>query len=37
VATTPPWLDPGNARLWLQEYAKYITVWIGYSFSVGSE
>jgi len=37
VATTPPWLDPGNARLWLQEYAKYITVWLGRSFSLGSD
>lgn len=36
VATTPPWLDPGNARLWLQEYAKYITVWLGRSLTTAT-
>ncbi|WP_300527115.1 YdcF family protein [Maricaulis sp.] len=33
VVTTPPWINPGNARLWLQEYAKYVTVWLGRSFN----
>ncbi|MHA6288921.1 YdcF family protein [Maricaulis sp. CAU 1757] len=29
VRTQPPWRDAGVARLWLQEYAKYATVWLG--------
>ena len=29
VRTTPPWRNPRAARLWVQEYAKYTTVWIG--------
>tara|TARA_R110000868_G_scaffold177224_3_gene415569 strand:- start:8834 stop:9424 length:591 start_codon:yes stop_codon:yes gene_type:complete len=29
VRTEPPWRNPRVARLWVQEYAKYATVWIG--------
>tara|TARA_R110000868_G_scaffold277963_1_gene537752 strand:- start:8602 stop:9195 length:594 start_codon:yes stop_codon:yes gene_type:complete len=29
VRTTPPWRNPRAARLWVQEYAKYTTVWLG--------
>lgn len=29
VHTQPPWRNPRAARLWVQEYAKYATVWIG--------
>ncbi|WP_339743474.1 YdcF family protein [uncultured Maricaulis sp.] len=29
VRTEPPWRNPRAARLWMQEYAKYSTVWIG--------
>jgi uncharacterized SAM-binding protein YcdF (DUF218 family) len=29
VRTEPPWRNPRTARLWVQEYAKYTTVWIG--------
>lgn len=29
VRTAPPWQDPSVARLWLQEYAKFATVWLG--------
>lgn len=29
VRTVPPWSNPRAARLWVQEYAKYTTVWLG--------
>ena len=29
VRTEPPWRNPRAARLWVQEYAKYATVWVG--------
>lgn len=29
VRTSPPWETPSTARLWIQEYAKYATVWMG--------
>jgi len=29
VRTRPPWRNLAVARLWLQEYAKYATVWLG--------
>lgn len=33
VRTSPPWQDPAAARLWLQEYAKFATVWLGTRFA----
>ena len=29
VRTEPPWRNARTARLWVQEYAKYTTVWVG--------
>ena len=29
VHTSPPWETPATARLWIQEYAKFATVWMG--------
>lgn len=29
VRTSPPWETPATVRLWIQEYAKYATVWVG--------
>jgi uncharacterized SAM-binding protein YcdF (DUF218 family) len=28
VYTDPPWRNPGTARLWVQEYAKFTAVWM---------
>lgn len=29
VPTSPPWETPATTRLWVQEYAKFATVWMG--------
>lgn len=29
VRTVPPWRDAGVSRLWIEEYAKFATVWLG--------
>jgi len=36
VRTQPPWRNLAVARLWLQEYAKYATVWLGLKFISGA-
>jgi uncharacterized SAM-binding protein YcdF (DUF218 family) len=33
VRTAPPWHDAGAARLWVQEYAKFATVWLGFKLT----
>ena len=37
VETLPPWQNPDVVRLWVQEYAKYATVWVTKLFSGASE